>query len=42
MVGLLSSPPIVFLIFLVIFRARAKAFSIYAYSNAQRAHGLDA
>ena len=36
MVGLLYSPPIVFLIFLVIFLASAKAFSLYAYSNAQR------
>lgn len=42
MVGLLYSPPIVFLIFLVIFLASAKAFSLYAYSNAQREHGLDA
>ena len=42
MVGLLYSPPIVFLIFLVIFLASTKLFSLYAYSSVQREHGLDA
>jgi NADH:ubiquinone oxidoreductase subunit 3 (subunit A) len=42
MVGLIYSPPVVFLIFVVIFIVSSKVFSLYAPRNVQREHGLDA
>jgi NADH-quinone oxidoreductase subunit A len=42
MAGLIYSPPIVFLIFVVIFLASSKVFSLYSHQNAQRDRGLDA
>ncbi len=42
MAGLIYSPPIVFLIFIVLFLVLSKVFSLYSYRNIQREHGLDA
>lgn len=42
MEGLIYSPPIVFLVFVVLFLALSKGFSLYSYKNVQREHGLDA
>lgn len=41
MAGLIYSPPIVFLMFIVIFLAGAKFFSLYSHRNVQRERGLE-
>ncbi len=38
---MIFSPPIVFLIFIVIFFVGAKFFSLYSHRNVQREHGLE-
>lgn len=40
--GLIYSPPLVFLIFLIIFVLLSKFLSLYSLKNVQREHGLDA
>jgi NADH:ubiquinone oxidoreductase subunit 3 (subunit A) len=42
MENLMFAPPVVFLMFVVIFLICTKGVSRYSYKNAQRDHGLDA
>lgn len=41
MAGLIYSPPIVFLMFIVLFLAGSKYFSLYSHRNAARVQGLE-
>ncbi|MGI5822729.1 MAG: hypothetical protein ACOX6Z_02180 [Dethiobacteria bacterium] len=42
MTGLIYSPPVVFLLFLILFLVGSAYFSLYSHQNLQREHGLDA